>query len=422
MTHSSHSQRLYYDDSSLLRFEAHIVECRDHERGAVVLLDRTAFYPTSGGQPHDVGLLDDIPVLDVWVDEETDSVWHLLASKPAVVDPSRVVLGNVDGLRRFDHSQQHTGQHLLSAVFVELLNANTIGFHLSSRDTPWGDDGDGRQPSSTIDLDILELSWATAFQIEMAVNQWIWENVPVMARFVKVEELAQMSALLRKPPAVTDHVRIVSIADREYSACGGTHVRHTGEIGMLKITSIERYKGGTRVTFLCGGRALCDYQRVLRLLQCASVSLSVAQDELPGTAERLQKEVKACRKALSKAQTELLQMEAEQLWQSVSAVDGIRRIVQHWERDFAEVQMLGRALREKPRTVILLAATEEKSVRLICARSDDLAELNAGSLVRTAAGVLGGRGGGSPTLAQAGVPCHPPEVILAALYGALEIV
>ncbi len=394
--------RLYYDDPTCREFSARVCEWRDTERGPAVRLDRTAFYPTSGGQPHDTGVLNDVAVLDVW-DEETGAIWHLLARR---LEGDHVV-GQIDWGRRFDHMQQHTGQHLLSAVCVAELDAATVGFHLGAT-------------ASTIDLDTgnrSALTWDDVAYVETRVNQIVFENRPVTIHNVRPDALGDIP--LRKPPKVTGIVRVIWVADCDASACGGTHVQRTGEVGLLKVTDIERYKGGTRVTFLCGGRALTDYARALSVLRTVGGALSVSQDEVPAAVARLQEDLKTTRRALHQTQGELLQQEAVHLWTETPEVAGRRCIVACWaDRDFAAARAIAGHLRERAHTVLLLAVVEAQGVRLVCARSDDLPHVDAAALLRALTDRLGGRGGGSSTLAQGGVPLQPVETVLAALHEA----
>jgi alanyl-tRNA synthetase len=397
------TERLYYHNATLQTFTAKVVAEKMTERGPAVQLDQTAFYPTSGGQPHDMGTLNGILVHDVW-DDEAGDVWHLLNSS---LDAD-TVQGQIDWSRRFDHMQQHSGQHLLSAGFAELLDAATVGFHL------------GRE-SSTIDLNIRQLSWKAVASVEQAVNAVVFENRAVTVQVVSQEDLAAIP--LRKAPQVTGKIRVVWIADYDASACGGTHVSRTGQIGLIKVSAIERYKGGMRVTFLCGERARADYHRALTILRTVSQELTVGQDELHAAVIRLRDEAKTTRKSLNQAQSKLMQFEAEQLWEETAEIDGIRCIVQHWQDlTFANVRMMASQLREKARTLLLFAVTEEKGLRFVCARSDDLTGIDAADLLRAAAAELGGRGGGSPTMAQGGAQNATPEAVLAALNLAARIV
>lgn len=398
------TRRLYYDDATVVTFDARIVAWQETARGPAVQLDQTAFYPTSGGQPHDTGTLAGIPVVDVW-DKENGEVWHLLEAMPAAA-VGDTVSGEVDWPRRFDHMQQHTGQHILSAACVELYQGNTVGFHLGSE-------------ASTIDLDLPQLSWEAAFKVEDAVNRVIWENRPVTIHTVTRDDLGDIP--LRKPPQVTGDIRVIWVEGYDASACGGTHVRTTGEIGLLKITGIERYKGGVRVTFLCGGRALHDYRRVLHALRAASSDLSVAQDEVPQTVARLQEELQTARRALNKSQSQLLEFEADRLWEATPEVDEVRRIGVHWtDRPFADARAIAGRLRERPRTLLMLSVSEEDGVRLVCARSEDLPHVDAGAVLREVTQALGGRGGGSPSIAQGGAPSHTADVIMTNIQASLN--
>lgn len=395
------TKRLYYRDANLCEFTARTQAQQHTERGPAVCLDQTAFYPSSGGQPHDTGTLDGAPVLDVW-EAEDGSVWHLL-ERPLQTEE---VKGEIDWSRRFDHMQQHTGQHLLSAAFVNLLDAQTVGFHL-------GND------AATIDLDKAGLTWDQAFQAEDQVNGEIWQDRPVGVHFINPEEVWKFP--LRKPPQVSGTIRVIWIEGYDASACGGTHVKRTGEVGVVKITRLENYKGGTRVTFLCGERALRDYRRAQKVLLGASAELSVGQDKLHEAIIRLQGELKGARKALNNTRGELMEYQAERLWDSTPEVNGMRSILAHWrERSFAEARMFASLLRQRPQTLLMLAVSEDDSLRLVCARSDDLAGLDAAAILQSAADTLGGRGGGSPTMAQGGAPLHPHEAVLAALEEAVR--
>jgi alanyl-tRNA synthetase len=406
------TQRLYFEDATLTAFDARVVLRRDTERGPAVQLAQTAFYPTSGGNPR-YRHTERHPGGGCVGRGGSRRAWGhlaLLETTPAVpiedLVEGQTVRGSIDWDRRFDHMQQHTGQHILSAACVELFQGNTIGFHLGSA-------------ASTIDLDLPQLTWEAAFKLEDAANRVIWENRPVTIHTVTRDNLRDIP--LRKPPQVTGDIRVIWVEGYDASACGGTHVRRTGEIGALKITGIERYKGGVRVTFLCGGRALGDYRRALHGLRATSSSLSVAQDEVPQTVARLQEDLQTTRRALNKAQGQLLEFEADRLWEATPEIQGMRYINAHWaERPFAEARTIAGRLRERPRTLLLLAVSEMDGVRLVCARSDDLPQFNAGTLLREVTQTLGGRGGGSPSSAQGGAPLHPPEIIMETLKRAGE--
>lgn len=394
------TEKLYYTDVTCQDFTAQVEAQQQTPQGPAVRLDRTAFYPTSGGQAHDEGTLDGIPVRDVWSDA-AGGIWHLLERPLA----AGVVQGHIDWAARFDHMQQHTGQHLLSAAFKRLLEGNTLAVHMGAA-------------HNTVDLDLPQLSWEDAFRVEDEVNRIIQENRRVMVHLVGEAALADFD--LRREPQVAGVIRIVQVEGYDASPCGGTHTPYTGQIGLVKLTALERYKGGVRATFLCGTRALHDYRRALQTLQQLGAQLTVGLDALPDTVARLLEESKTLRRAQQQAQQTLAEFEARQLWDAAPLHNGARRIVGRWEaRSFGELQALARRLRELPATIAFLATTEAGNVRLVCARSDDLPQLDAGACVRAAAGQLGGRGGGGPTLAQGGAPLTAPATVLAALHNAL---
>ncbi|HEY89004.1 MAG TPA: alanyl-tRNA editing protein [Thermoflexia bacterium] len=396
------TRKLYYESSKTRTFTAQLVARQQIARGPAVQLDQTAFYPTGGGQAHDTGTLNGIPVLDVWSDAE-GAVWHLLA-QPLAADH---VTGELNWERRFDHIQQHTGQHLLSAALLHCLGAITRSVH-------FGNEG------NTLDTDYAGLSWEQAYTVANEVNRIIWENRAVSTQFVTSAELSEFN--LRRQPQVTGNIRLVIIADCDITPCGGTHAEHTGEIGLLKITGLTSYKGGTRISFLCGERALRDYRRALRLLRQVSLELTTAQNELPAAIERLHAEAQENQRALVAAQKQLNRIQGEQLWAAAPVVNGVRELLAHWpERPHSEALALAKQLRERPQTLLLLATGDGRSsTRLICARSDDL-DLDANAILHTALKQLGGGGGGgSPTFAQGGGPPAPPETIRAALQTTLK--
>jgi len=392
--------RLYYQDSALCEFSAKIIQKSDTKCGPAVLLDQTAFYPTSGGQPYDTGSLGDISVLDVWEDEE-GRIWHTLERFP----DGEVVSGLINWSRRFDHMQQHTGQHILSSAFLDELDANTIGFHLGAE-------------SSTIDLDIPNLRGDDVHKLEIIANHLVWENRLVKILFVEEDELDNIP--FRKPPQVSGEIRVIWIDDYDASACGGTHVQYTGEVGLIKIIGTERYKGGVRVTFLCGQRALKDYHRVLKSIQHISTDLSIHQNDLGETINRLQEENKSIHRELSKTRKELMAHEAKRLWENTPEIDGVRKVASHWESySFDDIRAISDCLRQNPKTLILLAATGGKNIRLICTRSDDLPDIDASVILKKAAERLGGRGGGSSAMALGGAPKSKHSFVILALQDAI---
>ena len=278
------TERLYYADAYLRSFEARVVDRLEVNGQPAIILDRTAFYPEGGGQPSDRGMLNRVAVVDVQTRETDDEVLHIL-SAPL---PEETVTGAVDAARRFDLMQQHTGQHILSQAFIHTANAETVSFHLN----PDPDEG-----ALTIDLNKAALTSAEVDRAEDFANSIVYENRPVVARFVNDEELQSLP--LRKPPKVDKAIRIVEIQGFDWSACGGTHVSRTGEVGLIKIVKAEKRGTETRIEFRCGRRALIDYRRKHQLISQAASDLTIGFWELDQAIGRLQAEAKAARKQLT---------------------------------------------------------------------------------------------------------------------------
>jgi alanyl-tRNA synthetase len=368
--------RLYYADAYLREFEAAVVGRADD--GRRIYLDRTAFYPTSGGQPHDTGTLGGTPVLDVV--DEGDRVAHLLAA-PLGSDP---VHGSVDWPRRFDHMQQHTGQHLLSAVLHELFGAATIAVHF------------GRE-SATLDLDAPALEHARLVEAEARANEIVTENRPVEVSF----EHAEQAAGLRKAPAREGTLRIVTIRDLDRSACGGTHVRATGEIGPIFIRRSERVRKNVRLEFLCGTRAVRRARADLDLLSRLAGHFSAAADELPALMETQRAELKAAASVRRELEESIAGCRARELYGAVPA-EGVRRIVVREEKGPIErLRPLAQALAAMPRAVFV-GWTADPPALLLAASADS--GVDAGASLRSALETVGGRGGGNPRLAQGTAP------------------
>ncbi|MDW8097885.1 MAG: DHHA1 domain-containing protein [Anaerolineae bacterium] len=389
-------KRLYLHDSYLTEFEAAVMERAWLDGAPAVVLDQTAFYPEGGGQPADRGTLNGVPVVDVRMID--GHVWHVLAGE---LEAKRVH-GVVDWARRWDHMQQHTGQHILSQAFIAVAGVETVAFHLS-------------EEASTIDLNRTGLNEATLSAVEQTANRVVWENRLVRARFVTSEELSALP--LRRPPQMHEHVRIVEIEGFDWSACGGTHVRATGEVGLIKITRIERRGKETRVTFLCGGRALADYARKHALVQRLVNRLTCAEHEIERAVERLEAEGQMARKALRAAEETLVGYEAASLLREALSVGGIQVIARVYsDRSPEWVRSVAQTLREQPGMVALLACRGERP-QLIFTRSPDV-PVDVNALLRIACQVSGGRGGGRADWAQGGGGA--PEQLEAALTAAVE--
>jgi alanyl-tRNA synthetase len=406
------TERLYYTDSYCTHFSARVVEHLTWDDHPAVVLDRTAFYPLSGGQPADRGALGGVVVLDVAVREEDGAVIHVLERALPGVE----VEGEVDWSCRFDHMQQHTGQHVLSAAFEQVLDADTVGFHLGAE-------------LSTVDINVARMDPAAVTQVEELANQVVWEDRAISVRVVDMSELAALR--LRRPPAVKGPVRIVEIAgsskgsDRSFDVnpCGGTHLARTGEIGLIKVVRLDYRGDETRVEFLCGGRALRDYQVKNAMLNRLTGMLTVGHWELDQAVERLQAEAKQLQQHLRRARRRLLEVEAAELAEAAAVRGPCRVVWRVWEqREPGDLRALAQELVRHPDMVALLVGVGERT-HLCFARADGL-DLDVASLLREACAQLGGKGGGRPHLAQGSapatdIPCI--EAVLVNLLPSLEL-
>jgi alanyl-tRNA synthetase len=384
------TERLYYKDAYLASFKARVASVD----GVRVRLDQTALYPTSGGQLFDTGKLGNARVVDV-IDEE-GGIIHVLEAAPAFA-AGQEVTGTVDWARRFDHMQQHTGQHLLSALFEDMAGAKTASVH-------FGDE------SSTIDIDIEGLSRDKAAKIEARANAVVAENRAVTVSF----EDAASAQGLRKASDRSGELRIVSIADLDRSACGGTHVRATGEIGAVLIRKLEKYKKMTRVEFICGMRAVQRARGDYEALSGMAASLSAGMDELPALVASQKESIQALESEKKKLVEGLAAYRASELAaQAVADAKGIRRVV-HRGASLDELRALAHAVTALPMTAFI--GTLESPPTIIYAASKD-SGINAGGDLKSALTAAGGRGGGNPTIAQGTVPTTEALAALAISLG-----
>jgi alanyl-tRNA synthetase len=407
MTH-----RLYYTDPALRAFDAVVVRVERRDDRLVVTLDRTAFYPTSGGQPCDTGTLGGLGVVDV-IDADDGSIAHLLNLDPGTRNPEpgsrnpdqwspgAAVHGAIDWARRLDHMQQHTGQHLLSAAFGRLFGVRTVGFHLGAA-------------VSTIDV-ARELAPAEIALGETEANRIVWEDRPVSIRFATSEEAGQLP--LRKESAREGILRLIDVDGFDLSACGGTHVPRTGGIGVIVVTSWERFKSGQRIEFLCGGRALGRF-RALRDTVGATVRLlSVLPEELPASIERLQAESKEQKRSLVALQIELARFRADELAASAEVTSAGRLVLRACDADANGLKALASAIVAKPGHLVVLVSTTRPAL-VVVARSSDVSA-SAQQTVVSLLATFGGRGGGKPEFAQGGGLDAAADEILDAARAAL---
>jgi alanyl-tRNA synthetase len=375
------SERIYYTDPARTEFDAVVRSAARLAGRPAVTLDVSAFYPTSGGQPCDTGTLGDAQVLDV-VESEAGEVWHVLDHETVV---GRVLHGSVDRDRRFDHMQQHTGQHILSAAFDRLISARTVGFHLGAR-------------VSTLDLS-LEPPAGSIVAAEDEANRIVWEDRPVSIRFVTEAEAASLP--LRKEPGRAGPLRVIDVDGYDLSACGGTHVARTGAVGLVAVLSAERLRGGVRLEFVCGCRALRSLRTYRDAVAGCIRHISVAPEDLPGALERIQAEHKDHRKALRDAQERLAGYEAAELAAAAEPVNGVRVVVKALDgRDQNALKTMALAICGGPGFRAALFTTTAPYA-VVLARSSE-GEGDCAAALKPLLAAFGGRGGGRPELAQAG--------------------
>jgi alanyl-tRNA synthetase len=388
------TDRLYYHDSFLYAFEARVVASQEAGARHAVVLDRTAFYPTSGGQVHDTGklLLEDreVPVTEV-VDEEEGKIVHFTAGPVATGTPVR---GSVDVERRRDHMQQHSGQHVLSAAFVRLFNMPTVSFHMGVE-------------SCTIDLETAGVSPRQVEQVERLANEITSEDRPVDIRFVSLDQARQLG-LRKLPPKQTGELRLIDIRDFDLTACGGTHVRSTGQIGAILLRKIEKVKQGVRVEFVCGLRAVATARKDYAVLTEAAGIYSAHIHDLPQQVRKSVEESKTAGKAQHKLLEELAELYADRL---LAQTAGSPRVVVKVfaERDAGFIKLLAQKLTAGQSDVIALLAAGAGQAALVFAQSPGQ-KSNMGQLMKETMAQIGGRGGGTADMAQGGLPAGAVSV------------
>jgi alanyl-tRNA synthetase len=376
------NERRYYNDSYTTTFSTAVTDHLVHDGNPAVILDQTYFYPTSGGQPHDLGTLNGVPVIDVLVRTTDGAIVHLLENEIENKQVSAVI----DWSRRFDHMQQHTGQHILSQAFIRIAGAETIGFHLSGS-------------SVTIDLDKEILSEAEIDAAEQMANDIIWQNIPVKVIEVPAEDALALP--LRKiPPTTNGPIRLIDITGFDLTACGGTHVAHTAEVGLLKIVKQERRGQKQRIEFCCGNRALTDYRLKNKVTSQLSSLLTTGTTELVSAVSRLQDDVQQARRRLKKQEELLRSLEAQQLLEHGRRHGSLTLVTQVFtDRDQGDIRTLGKILVQNENTVALLGLAGERS-QLIFSKAEGV----PGSMKEILpAGLeeLGSQsGGGNDTFAQ----------------------
>lgn len=380
------NEPIYYTDAYQTTFESEVIETLEENGRFGLILNQTAFYPTSGGQPFDTGKLNNQPVLDVTNRKSDKSIIHWFENPFEVANQ---VTGEINWERRFDHMQQHTGQHMLSQAFIQLANAPTIGFHLSPK-------------TVTIDLDINELAQEKIDEVEQYVNQIVWENRPIHIKFVTLEE-AQSLNVRKLPPVAREKIRLVDITNFDLTACGGTHVTSTGSVGMIKIIKSERQNKKVRITFTCGSRALTDYGQKNQITSALTQSLTTGLDDLVPNISRLQGDVKQLQKDKKQLQTKMIGYQADEIAATAESIGGYQRIIHVMpDGNPAILRTLAQNLTQIPNTVVFLAVIVGGKTQLLLSSAEDVS-LDMTALLKAVVADLGsGSGGGKGHTVQGG--------------------
>ena len=383
------TRRLYYEDSHLREFEARVSSAEERDGAVWVSLDRTAFYPGGGGQPADRGTIADLAVSEV--EERDGAIWHRVERRPQ----DDLVSAAIEWPRRFDHMQQHTGQHILSAAFVEVASAETRSFHL----------GDA---VVTIDVDHAGPEDALLRAVEARASEIVWEDREVLTHVVPPEEARRFP--LRKAPAVEGEIRVVEVRGFDWSACGGTHASRTGEVGMIAILGTERYKGGTRVSFVAGGRALRRLRVAGDLLRQACLEFTAGESDLLRAVGSLKEERDRLKARLKPLVRDALEREAAALLEDAPRAPQGPVAVRHFEgRDPEEAGQLAAMVSARGGIALFVSGAADTPRAHFCAPTGTI---SVGALLGELCRRHGGRGGGRPESAQGTVPSQRIDAVL----------
>jgi alanyl-tRNA synthetase len=367
------SERRYYDDSYTARFTGEVVAVGELAGKPAVELRSTYFYPESGGQLADRGAIGASSLLDVQVGDD-DRVWHVVDAPPEGTS----LACEIDWPRRFDHMQQHTGQHILSAAFERLLDAPTLSSTLGAE-------------RSVIEVGLADVDWRTVERVEEAANRVLWDDRAIQLHWTDDAHIGQFP--LRKPPKVTGRIRVVEVPDWDWSACGGTHTRRTGEVGAIKIVGWERLRGNVRFAFLCGGRALRDHAWRTEALLEAAKRRSRSDRELIAHLERALDERDELRKRLNALAAARLADEAREAVGSPPRPVSVLAA----ERSREDVRAFAlKCLEAGAPWVVSAAAAPEPTLVVARAKADGALDLR--SLVPALLAAARGKGGGSPDM------------------------
>ncbi|MCM3390141.1 alanyl-tRNA editing protein [Ureibacillus chungkukjangi] len=373
----------YYQNSMTSQFTAQVVRTGTEEARPYIVLSNTAFYPTGGGQPHDTGMIDEFKVVDV--EKVDDEIRHYIEGNIDNLTGEHEVTGYVDWNRRFDHMQQHTGQHILTAAFVELFDFPTVSFHLGTE-------------LVTIDIATAQVTEEQLAQVEKRANEIVLENRPIETKWVSKEELSNYP--LRKDVSVDEDIRLVIIPDFDYNGCGGTHPTSTGQVSSIKILSTEKMKKNTRISFVCGNRVLSQLAMRKHVLSNVARQLSVPEENAADALRKLFNDIKATEKSLDDAQNQLLEYEARELVEAGRATEVVAASFEN--RTVQALQKLGRAVvSQMEEGICLLVADNGDKLQFIAARGSQV-DKSMKDISGAVLPLINGKGGGNDAFVQGG--------------------
>lgn len=369
------TKRLYLESPYKVEFEAQVVEKMIWEQKPALILDQTCFYPESGGQPCDKGMINEVEVLKVLEDEAR--IIHLLAEDIS----SDKVTGKIEWQTRFDHMQQHSGQHILSQSFHEFLGAETLSFHLG-------------EAISSVEMDLRKILEEEVENVERRANEIVFQDREIKCYFIPEEKIE--SVPLRRPPKKKGLIRVVEVSDFDFSACGGTHVRRAGEIGLIKILKLERIRNNIRFEFICGKRTLEDYLWKNRILRELSTRFTVNEGEILSSVEKLSSDLKSQKRKGKKMQEKIAQYEAQEIIQETK-----ERIIKELfvDKTPEEVRFLALNIIRKGDFVVLFGLKGEERGHLILACSENI-NIDMREIVPLVSPLIKGKGGGRPSLVE----------------------
>ena len=376
------SKKLYEKDPYKKSFNAKVISVSNKNNEYYVKLDKTYFYPEGGGQPSDRGFINDIKVIDVFKQDE--EIIHVLEQN---ISKGKIVKCKINWKRRYDLMQQHTGQHLLSAILKNDYDLNTTGFTLS-------------EESLRIDLD-KKISKRKINEVEDKVNTLIQKGIDIEIDFPDQKELKDLN--LRKEPTVNKNIRIIKIKGIDNSPCGGTHLKNTSELGLLKINNISNYKGGLRIDFVCGNRAIGDYNRKNNIILDLKDILSSPESEIINEVNNLMDRLEDYKNKTNELNEKLLNYTAKELIDQAKKV-GDKRIIKKIYSDFSysNVQYLSDIICESDNNIVIFGQHDGSSARLLLAKSDNIDKLKMNEIINNPLELINGRGGGTPNKAQGG--------------------